>query len=82
MPYTIYWTDYRLERQVSGAEEWDNGLGISRRYWKISSKSWEVEAPPISGGEADGGGGFASTSKDEEEIFQYLWDMPRPLTLW
>ena len=36
---------------------------------------------PISGGEADGGGVFASTSKDEEEIFQYLREMPRPLTL-
>ena len=35
----------------------------------------------ISGGKADGGGVFASTLKDEEEIFQYLREMPRPFTL-
>ena len=49
---------------------WRNGIGMARRYWKISSESWEVEAISLmSGGEADGRGGIASTSKDEEDIF-------------
>ena len=43
----------------------------------------EVQAiPPISGGEADGGGGIAWTSKDEEGIRQYLRAMVMPLTLY
>ena len=57
-----------------------NGLGMSRRYWKISSSSFEVEAkpPPPSASPPEIGG--ASTSQDLEEIFQYLLDMPRPLS--
>ena len=35
----------------------------------------------MSGGEADGRGGYCPTPKDEEGIFQYLRAMPRPLTL-
>ena len=41
---------------------------MARRYWEISNP--EVEAISLmSGGEADGRGGIASTSKDEEDIF-------------
>ena len=41
-----------------------NGLGMSRRYWKISSSSFEVEAkpPPPSASPPEIGG--ASTSQD------------------
>ena len=57
-----------------------NGLGISQRYWKISSSSFEVEAkpPPPSASPPEIGG--ASTSQDLEEIFQYLLEIPRPLS--
>ena len=56
-----------------------NGLGISWRYWEISSSSLEVEAkpPPLSALPSVIIG--ASTSQDFEEIFQYLLDMHRPL---
>ena len=37
--------------------------------------------PLMSGGEANGRGGYCPTPKDEEGIFQYLRAMPRPLTL-
>ena len=57
------------------ASAWRGGIG------KYPPNPERLRQSPISGGKADGGGGFASTSKDEEEIFQYLRDMPRPLTL-
>ena len=53
---------------------------MSQRYWKISSSSFEVEAkppPPLASPLEIGG---ASTSQDLKEIFQYLLDMPRPLS--
>ena len=55
-----------------GEEVLENTLKILRG-WAIPS--------PMSGGEADGRGGYCPTPKDEEGIFQYLRAMPRPLTL-
>ena len=54
-----------------GEEILENTLQILR--------GWQY--PLMSGGEADGQGGYCSTSKDEEGILQYLRAMLRPLTL-
>ena len=54
-----------------GEEILENTLRILR--------GWQY--PLMSGGEADGQGGYCSTSKDEEGILQYLRAMLRPLTL-
>ena len=62
-----------ISQVIFDLQKCDNGLGMARRYWKIPS--------PMSGGEADGRGGYCPTPKDEEGIFQYLRAMPRPLTL-
>ena len=43
---------------------------MARRYWKISSEFWDVEAIPlILKGKANRQGGIAPTSKNEGDIF-------------
>ena len=82
--YCSIWGDVSVHFPIPSVKTGycNNGISMARRYWKIPSESWEVEAIlPTSGGEADGGGGIASTSKDEEGIFQYLRAMLMPLTL-
>ena len=58
-----------------------NSLGISRRYWRISSSSFEVKqylpAPSASPREV---GRYCITSQDSEDILQYLLEMPRLLS--
>ena len=59
-----------------------NGISMARRYWKIPSSSFEVEAiPPPPSASPPEVGSIASTSQDSEGIFQYLLAMLMPLTL-
>ena len=58
-----------------------NGISMARRYWKIPSSSFEVEAiPPPPSASPPEVGGIASTSQDSEDIFQYLLAMLMPLS--
>ena len=58
-----------------------NGISMARRYWKIPSSSFEVEAiPPPPSASPPEVGGIASTSQDSEGIFQYLLAMLMPLS--
>ena len=53
---------------------------MARRYWKIPSSSFEVEAiPPPPSASPPEVGSIASTSQDSEGIFQYLLAMLMPL---
>ena len=57
-----------------------NGISMARRYWKIPSSSFEVEAiPPPPSASPPEVGSIASTSQDSEGIFQYLLAMLMPL---
>ena len=58
-----------------------NSLGISRRYWRISSSSFEVKQylPPPSASPREVGR-YCITSQDSEDILQYLLEMPRLLS--
>ena len=58
-----------------------NSLGISRRYWRISSSSFEVKQylPPPSASPREVGR-YCITSQDSEDILQYLLKMPRLLS--
>ena len=60
-----------------------NGISMARRYWKIPSSSFEVEAiPPPPSASPPEVGSIASTSQDSEGIFQYLLAMLMPLLQW
>ena len=60
-----------------------NGISMARRYWKIPSSSFEVEAiPPPPSAWPPEIGSIASTSQDSEGIFQYLLAMLMPLLQW
>ena len=57
-----------------------NGISMARRYWKIPSSSFEVEAiPPPPSASPPEVGSIASTSQDSEGIFQYLLALLMPL---
>ena len=58
-----------------------NSLGISQRYWRISSSSFEVKQylPPPSASPREVGR-YCITSQDSEDILQYLLEMPRLLS--
>ena len=54
---------------------------MARRYWRISSSSFEVEAiPPPPSASPPEIRGIASTSQDSEGIRQYLLAMVMPLS--
>ena len=57
-----------------------NGVRMARRYWRIPSSSFEVQAiPPSPSASPRDFGGIASTSQDSEGILQYLLAILTPL---
>ena len=58
-----------------------NGITMARRYWRIPSSSFEVQAiPPPPSASPPEIRGIASTSQDSEGIRQYLLAMVMPLS--
>ena len=58
-----------------------DGVRTARRYWRIPSSSFEVEAiPPCPSASPPEVRDIASTSQDSEDIFQYLLAMLMPLS--